>query len=49
MFHIADPGEIKERKLTDVYFVRTLEVLKGLPKPQAIREYVLEQLPHYDL
>ena len=49
MLHIADPKEIKEGKLTDVYFVRTMEVLMDLPKPQAIREYVLEQLLHSDL
>lgn len=49
MLHIADPREIKAGKLTDVYFVRTIEVLTDLPKPQAIREYVLEQLLHYDL
>jgi hypothetical protein len=49
MLHIAGPKEIKEGKLTDVYFVRTMEVLMDLPKPQAIREYVLEQLLHYDL
>jgi hypothetical protein len=46
MFHTAGPTEIKEGKLTDVYFVRTMEVL---PTPQVIRRDVLEQLPHYDL
>jgi len=29
VFHIAEPKEIKEGKLTDVYFVRTMEVLKA--------------------
>ncbi len=29
MFHIADPQEIREGKLTDLYFVRTMEVLKA--------------------
>ena len=55
MFHIADPEEIKAGQLTDVYFVRTMEILKAkkilydLPTPQVIREYVLKQLPHFDL
>jgi hypothetical protein len=48
ILHIADRKEIKEGKLTDVYFVRTMEVLMDLPKSQAIREYVLEQLLHSD-
>lgn len=30
-------------------FVRNRKILWDLPKPQAIREYVLEQLPHFDL
>jgi nicotinate phosphoribosyltransferase len=30
-------------------FVRSRKILWDLPKPQAIREYVLEQLPHFDL
>ena len=29
MFHIADPKDIKDGKMTDVYFVRTMEVLKA--------------------
>jgi len=29
MFYTADPKEIKAGKLTDVYFVRTMEVLKA--------------------
>jgi len=29
MFHIADPKDIKAGKLTDVYFVRTMEILKA--------------------
>ena len=28
MFHIADPRDIKDGKMADVYFVRTMEVLK---------------------
>jgi nicotinate phosphoribosyltransferase len=30
-------------------FIRNRKILWNLPKPQAIREYVLEQLPHFDL
>jgi len=29
MFHTADLKEIKEGKLTDIYFVRTMQVLKA--------------------
>jgi nicotinate phosphoribosyltransferase len=30
-------------------FVQNKKILWDLPKPQAIRKYVLEQLPHFDL
>jgi len=30
-------------------FIQNRKILWNLPKPQAIREYVLEQLPHFDL
>jgi hypothetical protein len=30
-------------------FVQNKKILWDLPKPQAIREYVLEELPHFDL
>jgi len=30
-------------------FVQNRKILLDHPKPQAIREYVLEQLPHFDL
>lgn len=30
-------------------FVRSRKILWDLPKPQDIRKYVLEQLPHFDL
>jgi len=30
-------------------FIQNGKILWDLPKPQAIREYVLEQLPHFDL
>ena len=28
MFHISDPQDIKEGKITDIYFERTVKVLK---------------------
>ena len=39
-------GRLKELLIP---FIRDRKILWDLPKPQAIREYVLEQLPHYDL
>jgi len=37
-FHFGKKKMLQNRK-----------ILWALPKPQAIREYVLEQLPHFDL
>jgi hypothetical protein len=39
-------GRSKELPLP---FIQDRKILWDLPKPQAIREYVLEQLPHFDL
>jgi len=39
-------GRSKELLLS---FVQNKKILWDLPKPQAIRKYVLEQLPHFDL
>jgi len=43
MFHTASPKEIKEGKLTDIYFVRTMEVLKvnvrAMKEGTAFRSY----------
>ena len=39
-------GRLKELLIP---FVRNRKILWDLPRPQAIRKYVLEQLPHYDL
>jgi nicotinate phosphoribosyltransferase len=46
MFHTADPEEIKEGKLTDVYFVRTLQVLKAKKIDKWVKaEFIAKQLP----
>jgi len=29
MFHTVDPEDIKNGRMTDVYFVRTMEILKA--------------------
>ena len=46
MFHIAGEKEIKEGKVTDVYFQRTLEILKkkGI-NPKVKAEFVAKSLP----
>jgi nicotinate phosphoribosyltransferase len=46
MFHIASKQEIKEGKITDVYFQRTLEILKtkGV-NPRVRAEFVAKDLP----
>ncbi|MBI5562210.1 MAG: nicotinate phosphoribosyltransferase [Deltaproteobacteria bacterium] len=40
MFHTADPKEIKSGKVTDVYFARTLEVLKAKGIDKRVRAEV---------
>lgn len=46
MFHIAGENEIKEGKITDVYFKRTLEVLKNKDvNPQVRAEFAAKDLP----
>ena len=46
MFHIADPKEIKAGKLTDVYFVRTMEVLKAKKIDKWVRaEFIAKRFP----
>lgn len=46
MFHVAGEKEIKEGKVTDVYFQRTLEILKerGI-NPKVKAEFVAKSLP----
>jgi len=47
MFHIASIEEIRKGKTTDVYFVRTLQVLraKGIDK-RVKAEFIAKKLPH---
>lgn len=46
MFHIADPKEIKEGKLTDVYFVRTMQILKAKKIDKWVKaEFIAKRFP----
>ena len=46
MFHISGEKEIKEGKVTDVYFQRTLEILKAKEvNPRVRAEFVAKDLP----
>jgi len=46
MFHIADGNDIKEGKLTDIYFERTERILKALDKNPVVKvEIFLKSLP----
>lgn len=46
MFHIADPKEVKEGKLTDVYFVRTMEILKARKIDKWVKaEFIAKRFP----
>jgi len=47
LFHYADDSEIKQGKTTDIYFVRTKEILeaKGLEKIHAVAEVTTGGLP----
>lgn len=46
MFHTADPKDIKEGKITDVYFVRTMEVLKAKGIDKWVKaEFIAKNLP----
>lgn len=61
MFHIADSKDIKSGKGSGrcscggrfqellLPLIQNKRVLQDLPTPQAIREYVLQQLPRFDL
>ncbi|MDO8425996.1 MAG: nicotinate phosphoribosyltransferase [Deltaproteobacteria bacterium] len=47
MFHIADPHEIKRGRVTDVYFARTLEILKAKGVNKSVRaEFFAKKLPN---
>ncbi|OGP91198.1 MAG: nicotinate phosphoribosyltransferase [Deltaproteobacteria bacterium RBG_16_48_10] len=46
MFHIADSKEIKEGKMTDVYFVRTMQVLKEKKIDKWVKaEFIAKRFP----
>jgi len=46
MFHIADPKDIKAGKYTDVYFTRTMEVLKAKKIDKRVKaEFIAKRFP----
>ncbi len=46
MFHMADPKDIKSGRVTDVYFARTLEILKAKGIDKRVRaEFFAKKLP----
>ncbi|MEE9614336.1 MAG: nicotinate phosphoribosyltransferase [Thermodesulfobacteriota bacterium] len=46
VFHIADPEEIRSGKVTDVYFARTLEILKAKGIDKRVRaEFFAKKFP----
>jgi len=46
MFHTANPNDIIEGKITDVYFERTLKVLKAKGiNPVVKAEFIAKSLP----
>jgi len=46
MFHVADPKDIKAGKLTDVYFVRTMEILKAKKIDKWVKaEFIAKRFP----
>lgn len=46
MFHVAKPEEIKAGRVTDVYFARTVEILKGIGVDKRVRaEFIAKGLP----
>ncbi|HDL19749.1 MAG TPA: nicotinate phosphoribosyltransferase, partial [Nitrospirae bacterium] len=46
MFHAADPEDILNGKITDVYFERSLRILKAKGvNPQVKAEFIAKSLP----
>ena len=46
MFHISDPKDIKDGRVTDVYFARTLDILKAKGVDKRVRaEFFAKKLP----
>ncbi len=47
MFHIAKPEDIETGRVTDVYFARTVEILKGIGVDRKVRaEFIAKSLPN---
>jgi len=46
MFHTADPRDVKDGKITDVYFQRTIEILKAKGVDKRVKaEFIAKNLP----
>ncbi len=46
MLHIADPKDIKDGKMTDIYFVRTMQVLKAKKIDKWVKaEFIAKRFP----
>jgi len=46
VFHTADPKDIKEGKITDIYFARTIEILKAKKADKWVKaEFMTKNLP----
>jgi len=46
MLHVADPKDIKDGKMTDVYFVRTMQVLKAKKIDKRVKaEFIAKRFP----
>ena len=46
MFHIARPEDIRAGRVTDVYFARTVEILKGIGVDKRVKaEFIAKSLP----
>jgi nicotinic acid phosphoribosyltransferase len=46
MFHTADPKDVKSGNYIDVYFTRTMEVLKARKIDKRVRaEFIAERFP----
>ncbi len=46
MFHIAGPDDLKNGRVTDVYFARTVEILKGIGVDKRVKaEFIAKSLP----
>jgi nicotinate phosphoribosyltransferase len=47
LFHTADPEDVKAGRITDVYFTRTMEVIRARGADKRVRaEFIAKALPH---